>query len=63
MTNTEYRRLRAFEYAIKHAPRQPRNLPSKRSVRGAAKHVGRTDMKNGRVIPQVGMDKLFIERK
>ena len=51
MTNTEFQRLKAYDYAKRiHRQHQQRSVQSRRSVRSVGNATGRTDLKRSSLI-------------
>lgn len=60
MTTQEFKRLLRYAYAKNNAPYT--DCIAKRHAKGRGKHVGSV-LKHSRVIPQVRLERVFIERK
>jgi hypothetical protein len=57
MSRKEFHRLLGFHYAKKKAPRS--YVVSRRSAKSKSNATGEV-LKNSRIIPQVGLEKLFL---
>jgi hypothetical protein len=63
MPQHELRRLLGFQYAKRHSPTQAKRVTSRRSAKSARNATGQKFLKGGRIVPGVGLEKLFLERK
>jgi hypothetical protein len=59
MNSLEFRRLRAYEMAARFAPRQAKQITSRRSAKSKATATGQHGLKSFRVVHEVQLETHF----
>lgn len=62
MTTQEWHRLRAYWDCQQAAKEHRPNVIAKRHAKGHAKGVGQLTLKTTRIIPGVGVERVFVNR-
>lgn len=63
MTNTETKRLLAFSYAKQHAFRPAIRIVNRREAKNQKNAIGQKFLKHGKIVHDVSLEKVFVNRK